>query len=125
MEKTDSLFLKYTKRALINAQMKPTKRIKRLTCIANKQTTTTQKQPVHTTPTTTKRNSNRIIPSNSTDKSTTQRYTPPSRHTHTPQHTSKHTQQANTHNKHINTNNTTSCINTTNAYACNPPNGKT
>ena len=65
MEKTDSLFFKYTKRALINAQMKPTKRIKRLHETQpkhNKHIMTTQKQPGHTTPTTTKRNSNRITP---------------------------------------------------------------
>ena len=139
MEKTDSLFLKYTKRALINAQTKPTKRIKRLHETQpkhNKHITTTQKQPGHTTPTTTKRNSNRIIPSSNTNKSTTQLYTPPSRHTHPTTHKQTHTNlqygflpttclQHRTHNKHINTNNTTSCINTTDAYACNPPNGKT
>ena len=95
IEKTDSLFLKYTKRALINAQIKPTKRIKRVHETQpkhNKHTMTTQKQPGYTTPTTTQRNSNRIVPPNSTDQSTTQLYTPPSRHTHTPQHTSIHTQ---------------------------------
>ena len=42
IEKTDSLFLKYTERALINAQKKTTKRIKRINNRQPKHTMRTQ-----------------------------------------------------------------------------------
>ena len=95
MEKTDSLFFKYTKRALINAQMKPTKRIKRLHETQpkhNKHIMTTQKQPGHTTPTTTKRNSNRITPPPTVLINLQHNFTHHHRDIHTP-----HNTQANTH----------------------------
>ena len=95
IEKTDSLFLKYTERALINAQKKTTKRIKRINNRQPKHTTRSQNQQGHITPAITTYNLKTPTFPYSTTKSTVDLGTPLSRgaqlpppptnrHTHAP-----------------------------------------